>query len=126
MIGPLLNICRLNYVVIIIILLIKIIGPSLQPTFFIILNFKTDFTIYLFYYLKFPGRVYNKKGNRGPSLHLLLYYGPRSSNRVAVNCGPGIFCTYVNCGLAIFYTYVNCGQGIICIRYLPKYFFIYK
>lgn len=54
------------------ILLVKIIEPSLQPTFFIycILNFWTDFTIYIFYYLTFSGWVYNKKSKSGPTLHL--------------------------------------------------------
>jgi len=49
--------------------------------YFIGKNYRADFTTDRFYYLKFPDLVYNKKGNRGPSLHsphdytatLLLY-----------------------------------------------------
>jgi hypothetical protein len=47
------------------ILWVKIIGMSVQLTFFIILNVRAEFKIDLFYCLKFPDRVYNKKGNRG-------------------------------------------------------------
>lgn len=52
------------------ILLVKITGTNLQPTFFIILNVWAEFTIDLINCLKCSGRVYNKNGNGGPSLHL--------------------------------------------------------
>jgi len=33
-------------------------------------SFRVKFTTGVFYYLQFSGRVFNKKSNRGPSLHL--------------------------------------------------------
>ena len=41
-------------------------------------NYLAKFTIDYFYFLKFRGRVYNKKDNRGLSSHLpiLIYYIP--------------------------------------------------
>jgi hypothetical protein len=55
------KLCRTYYI-----LLVNIIGPRLQPTFFITWNFRAEFTIYLFYYLKFSGRFTTKKVIAGP------------------------------------------------------------
>jgi len=41
--------------------------------YFISENYWEEFTIYLFYHLKFLDQVYSKKGNHGLSLNLRTY-----------------------------------------------------